>query len=81
VSVRETGRGLQAQAHVQISPTPVARLELEPRRVELQPGQVQQFQVRLLDKHGRVTQGRLQWQAQGGEIDAQGKYQAGPKPG
>lgn len=70
-----------AVAIVQPARAPLGEIVVRPREVRLVRGDTVQFQALLLDRDGNARQARLLWQARGGQIDQNGLFTAGTKPG
>ena len=66
---------------VQASKNEVTRLTIEPDSVTLLPGQAQLFQALGYDNNNRTVPVEVQWQAQGGQITADGMFHAGGNEG
>ena len=56
-------------------------MEVSPEVAVLRPGQSQAFEAVVRDRQGRVVEATVEWQADGGTIDDQGVYTAGPVVG
>jgi len=70
------------EARKHIEPPKLTTLAITPERISIQIGQSHQFSVQGYDQHGRPQSiGSVQWTTQGGQIDAQGKFTAGPDQG
>ena len=57
------------------------RLSIYPKNVSLQPGQAVRFTATAYDQQGQPVATAINWQAQGGSLDASGLYRAGVMPG
>ena len=73
--------GVSSTSTVVIETVHIHRVEVQPQSVILYPGQMQKFRVRAYDVRGHEVPAFSVWSAEGGEIDAEGTYRAGPMPG
>jgi hypothetical protein len=70
------------EAKKHIEPATLTSLLISPERQQVKPGTRISYQVKGLDQHGQpMALADASWTAKGGEIDSQGRYQAGPKEG
>jgi hypothetical protein len=70
------------EAQKQIEEPELSRIEIRPAHVQLQPGERYRFAVQGFDQHRRPFPVRgIVWEAQGGSIDASGKFVAGEQEG
>jgi hypothetical protein len=73
-------RAEDAKKHIE--PPKLAKLQITPSSIRLEPGKSVHFRVQGLDQHSHsIETGDVAWHVSGGEIDGQGCYRAGAVPG
>ncbi|NUM37286.1 MAG: Ig-like domain-containing protein [Candidatus Brocadiae bacterium] len=60
---------------------PQLELLLTPEKISLQPGQRCNFYAEVKNSAGQVVPSKIEWKAEGGEINAEGQYQSLSDPG
>jgi len=70
------------EAEKHIKPPQLTRISISPDRVQVQPGKKQTFVVQGYDQFGRAFEpGKVEWAATGGQIAADGVFEAGKDEG
>lgn len=70
------------EAKKQIEPPKLARLEITPASLTVEPGKSQGFLVQGIDQHSNPIEIKgITWEAQGGSIDKKGVFKAGDAEG
>lgn len=68
--------GMEARFQAKLIAGPVAAVQIEPRRVTVEPGTVQVFAALPMDRFGNQVSGPVSWFATRGMIDRSGVYTA-----
>jgi hypothetical protein len=81
VNAQAPGTHVRGYAWVIIRPKIIKKIVVTPNKVNLTPGQIQQFTAKGYDISGQPLDVPFTWSATGGNITQQGRYTAGSRTG